>query len=472
MSPNCVEILQNIRALPDIKTGVGRGRAWIRFALMQKRLSEYFDILSHSRWQLEDFYGASALLLDEDAISMLSGLMVGLTVLEFNFVHKDEDLDNLPTVVDLSHFLKDGNYLEKASDSQSTVSINSCDDDTDLHQELMDLTNQNSYLNEVNKKIKQQIDELAAKVASLETEKLEIGFKVEATEMKLKETESERDNLREEKGWRAADEKRRIDAAHADIQVERETIQAMNQSLDETNQELKEKLANEITHRLETEKEVQLQVSMRIEAEEATRLMENDIHEKQDSLVSLRQQLHDIKAVNLQLYNAAEERLNQLEHKNTVVKELEDKSFRMNDTLKDLQNELKIVNLDKNSAVETARKLGAQLSDKDNAISCLETDVSIEREWRTTLQKEKEVLVDDIQKQKIQLRRIPTLEKERDSLQVKLIELEKQLGEYEQSLCDMGTKIREKDERLDEIKEETERKSAWVDEDSGEGREA
>jgi len=209
-----------------------------------------------------------------------------------------------------------------------------------------------------------------------------------------------------------------------------------------------------------------LQVSMRIEAEEATRLMENDIHEKQDSLVSLRQQLHDIKAVNLQLYNTAEERLNQLEHKNTVVKELEDKSFRMNDTLKDLQNELKIVDLDKNSAVETARKLGAQLSDKDNAISCLETDVSIEREWRTTLQKEKEVLVDDIQKQKIQLRRIPTLEKERDSLQVKLIELEKQLGEYEQSLCDMGTKIREKDERLDEIKEETERKSAWVDEKS------
>ena len=51
---------------------------------------------------------------------------------------------------------------------------------------------------------------------------------------------------------------------------------------------------------------MKLQVSMRIEAEEATRLMEKDIHEKQDTLVSLRQQLHDIKAVNLQLYNTAE----------------------------------------------------------------------------------------------------------------------------------------------------------------------
>ena len=61
---------------------------------------------------------------------------------------------------------------------------------------------------------------------------------------------SEKDKLLEEKGSREADEKRRLDAAQADIQTERETIQAMNQSLDETNQELKEKLADEITHRL------------------------------------------------------------------------------------------------------------------------------------------------------------------------------------------------------------------------------
>ena len=47
-------------------------------------------------------------------------------------------------------------------------------------------------------------------------------------------------------------------------------------------------------------------MSMRIEAEEATRLMEQDIHEKQDSLVSLRQQLKDIKTLNLQLYTTAQ----------------------------------------------------------------------------------------------------------------------------------------------------------------------
>ena len=43
--------------------------------------------------------------------------------------------------------------------------------------------------------------------------------------------------------------------------------------------------------------------------------------------------------------------------------------------------------------------------------SCLETDVSIERKWRTTLQKEKESLVADVELNKLQLKKIPVIEK-------------------------------------------------------------
>ena len=68
--------------------------------------------------------------------------------------------------------------------------------------------------------------------------------------MKLEEVRLERDNVLNEKNSREENEKKRMDMAQADIQVERETIQAMNQSLDVTNQQLKEKLADEITHRL------------------------------------------------------------------------------------------------------------------------------------------------------------------------------------------------------------------------------
>lgn len=52
----------------------------------------------------------------------------------------------------------------------------------------------------------------------------------------------------------------------------------------------------------EMEKELQLQVSMRAEMEMAMKLLEKDIHEKQDTVVSLRRQLEDIKAINLEMY--------------------------------------------------------------------------------------------------------------------------------------------------------------------------
>ena len=48
---------------------------------------------------------------------------------------------------------------------------------------------------------------------------------------------------------------------------------------------------------------MELQIGMKLEVELAMRLLEKDIHEKQDSIVILRKQLDDIKAINLEMYN-------------------------------------------------------------------------------------------------------------------------------------------------------------------------
>ena len=48
---------------------------------------------------------------------------------------------------------------------------------------------------------------------------------------------------------------------------------------------------------------MELQIGMKQEVEMAMRLLEKDIHEKQDSIVILRKQLDDIKAINLEMYN-------------------------------------------------------------------------------------------------------------------------------------------------------------------------
>lgn len=58
-----------------------------------------------------------------------------------------------------------------------------------------------------------------------------------------------------------------------------------------------------LTSLQELEVECELQRTLRDEAEVAMKLLEKDIHEKQDSILSMRRQLEDIKAINLQLYN-------------------------------------------------------------------------------------------------------------------------------------------------------------------------
>lgn len=44
------------------------------------------------------------------------------------------------------------------------------------------------------------------------------------------------------------------------------------------------------------------QMSLKAETEMAMKLLEKDIHDKQDTIVSLRRQLDDIKSINLDMY--------------------------------------------------------------------------------------------------------------------------------------------------------------------------
>jgi RUN and FYVE domain-containing protein 1 len=48
------------------------------------------------------------------------------------------------------------------------------------------------------------------------------------------------------------------------------------------------------------------QLSLKAEMEVAMKLLEKDIHEKQDTIVSLRRQLDDIKYINLEMYRKLE----------------------------------------------------------------------------------------------------------------------------------------------------------------------
>lgn len=69
-------------------THTGRARAWLRLALMQKKLADYFKVLLDNREEvLKEYYEPIALMMSDEAI-VLTGLLVGLNVIDCNFCLK------------------------------------------------------------------------------------------------------------------------------------------------------------------------------------------------------------------------------------------------------------------------------------------------------------------------------------------------------------------------------------------------
>jgi hypothetical protein len=87
------EISLSSKEMTNVRTPLGRVRAWLRLALMQKRLADYFKILVEQKQELKDLYDTNALLLS-DEISIITGLLVGLNVLDLNFCLKEAILDH------------------------------------------------------------------------------------------------------------------------------------------------------------------------------------------------------------------------------------------------------------------------------------------------------------------------------------------------------------------------------------------
>ena len=89
---NIAEIALSSKEMTNIRTSIGRVRAWLRLALMQKQLADYFKVLVDQKQELKEFYDNDALLLS-DEISIITGLLVGLNVLDLNFFLKEVTLD-------------------------------------------------------------------------------------------------------------------------------------------------------------------------------------------------------------------------------------------------------------------------------------------------------------------------------------------------------------------------------------------
>lgn len=67
---------------------MGRARAWLRIALMQKKLADYLKVLiDHKDETLVEYFEPEALMLSDEAIVII-GLLVGLNVIDCNLCVK------------------------------------------------------------------------------------------------------------------------------------------------------------------------------------------------------------------------------------------------------------------------------------------------------------------------------------------------------------------------------------------------
>lgn len=438
--PEASDITSSVRELPTVKTHLGKARAWLRLALMQKKLADYFRILIDQKDDiLKDFYEKDALMMSEEAV-IVGGLLVGLNVIDCNLCVKEENLDYQHGVIDFSLYLRDCN-----SEVQPPENI-----ETDSFTAVLD---QKNYIEELNRHLNATVTNLQQKVEYLQTNNASMKEDLAISKNQIITLQDENAELHELCDQLSQKVKKELEEAKADMTAERETYQSTQVGLDSMYTDIKNKLQEEISKRQELEVECELQRTLRDEAEVAMKLLEKDIHEKQDTILSMRLQLEGIKAINLQLYNKLQENEKNLKVKTDLSTDLEAKVAEMAKSLHDLEDKGNCAVKLKHKNEELARKFGSQLAEKDQIRSVLESDLKIERELRISLQStvkdyEKQItsLQDTIKKQQFVVM-------EHEKLKVSHVELKKLHAEHERTLEEMGMQLKESKLKIEDMKE-------------------
>ncbi|XP_037752626.1 protein RUFY3 isoform X8 [Chelonia mydas] len=307
--PEAGEITASVKDLPGLKTPAGRGRAWLRLALMQKKLSEYMKALINRKDLLSEFYEPNALIMEEEG-HIIAGLLVGLNVIDANFCMKGEDLDSQVGVIDFSMYLKDGNSSKgNEGDGQITA-----------------ILDQKNYVEELNRHLSATVNNLQAKVDALEKSNTKLTEELAVANNRIITLQEEMERVKEESSY----------LLESNRKVTKQDRTADGLALNEARKQLKE----ETQLRLDVEKELEVQIGMRQEMELAMKMLEKDVCEKQDALVALRQQLDDLRALKHELSFKLQSSDLGVKQKSELNSRLEEKTNQMATTIKQLEQSL------------------------------------------------------------------------------------------------------------------------------------
>ncbi|KAH0623513.1 hypothetical protein JD844_006340 [Phrynosoma platyrhinos] len=377
--PEAEEIAASVRDLPGLKTSLGRARAWLRLALMQKKMADYLRCLIFRKDLLSEFYENHALMMEEEGV-----VIVG--------------------VIDFSMYLKNEDDIESKERNDHIATI----------------LDQKNYVEELNRQLNSTVSSLHTRVDSLEKSNTKL-----------------------------IEEVNKVDA-----DAELQTYKHSRQSLDEMYSEAHRQLREESQLRQDIENELMVQVGIKHEIELAMKLLEKDIHEKQDTLISLRQQLEEVKAINVEMYQKLQVSDEAMKEKNEIIDRLEDKTSQINATMKQLEQRLQQAEKAQMEAESEDKKfkqeymsksesLQKEISQKEKQVCQLETDLKIEREWRQTMEEDLKKEKEMSSSLKTETQQIITLKKEFLKLQEKNKQLKNLCHDQEEGLQELAGKLSE-----------------------------
>ncbi|KAM7389546.1 hypothetical protein PAMP_023516 [Pampus punctatissimus] len=452
LCPESVNIATSARDLPGIKTGVGRGRAWLHLALMQKKVADYMKALLDRKDLLSEFYDSGALMMEEEG-AVIGGLLVGLNVIDANLCIKGEDLDSQVGVIDFSLYLKDPVNSETAKDDNKLTAI----------------LDQKHYIEELNRHLSGTVTDLQAKMDSLEKTNSKLVEELTAATDRINSLREEQEQLRKENETILHSSQKKEEAALQDSQVELETYKQTRQGLDEMYNVVWTQYREEKRIRQELERELELQVGLKQEIEVAMKLLEKDSHEKQDTLAALRLQLDQVKTLNLQMFHKAQQaEAVQLEQK---MNEMEKAMMELEKKLQNSEQERKKSDQsDKDMRVELEGKADAlqkQLTDLDTLRLGLENELRTEREQRQGLQKALQREQDNSVELRTQLQQLQGLHTELEDLKQEKQQLQQMCEQQEQALQEMGLHLSQSKLKMEDFKEVNKalKGHAWLKDD-------
>ncbi|XP_069482384.1 protein RUFY3 isoform X2 [Ambystoma mexicanum] len=335
--PEASEITASVKDLPGLRTPVGRGRAWLRLALMQKKLSEYMKALINRKDLLSEFYEPNALMMEEEG-AIIAGLLVGLNVIDANFCMKGEDLDSQVGVIDFSMYLKDGS-ITKGSEGDGQITA---------------ILDQKNYVEELNRQLSATVNNLQAKVDALEKSNTKLTEELAVANNRIITMQEEMERVKDESSYM--------------LESNRKGTKPDRTSNGSAVSEAKKHLKEETQLRLDVEKELEVQIGMRQEMELAMKMLEKDVCEKQDSLAALRQQLDDLRALKLELAFKLQSSDLAGKQKSELNSRLEEKTNQMAATIKQLEQRLRQEERDRQSAEDANRLFKQEFGDKINSL--------------------------------------------------------------------------------------------------------